>query len=446
MLWRDWRQLIYFSQEHLNKIIQPPSQKAQKAIDSRDIDSVAWWIGRMTVAPQGLFTGYLYWTTRLMSKVGIDYGEMKLRDILAETFQVLALHISTKIKEGDHKALLKRITDFFNVYMGGIHKIKETPEEFSIHLCPCGLGGRLILEGWYIREKNSFMKMKNGESVFCWACSLFQDIYNSMLDKKGMRISSQLSTAGTCIIHLKKNRNYSIISVDNNYFQNLKYSNIDRAYQILKTGSMNGISKLIKNNKKDWRITHDFFLLWITLFESCVYRQYGIQYLEYLVEYTYLPVFNTAYKIFSSLDDMNSLHLLSETWHYHQSEFTVYEEEDRFVFKMAPCGSGGRLNLKKICKGNIRYGETLELIETPSKCTFYQAGFPIYCTHCAISNADQFNGKPRIFIIDGKNTTDLNKPCIQYLYKKHAMDKIPASLLNQVGQSKLTPIAKEYVL
>lgn len=441
-----FKKLIYFSQEKLNEIIQPPSQKALKAIDCGNKDSVAWWIGRMTVASQGLFTGYLYWITRLMSKVGIDYGETGLRDILSETFQVLAFHILTNLKEGDDKELLKNITGFYNIYMGGIHKIEETSEKFSIHLSPCGLGGRLILEGWYIRDKNSFMIMKNGQSVFCWACNLFHGIYNSMLNKCGMAISSQPSASGSCTIHIEKNKDYNIISVSDNYLQNLKFSNIDKAYQILKTGPMNSISELIKCNEKDWRTTHDFFLLWITLFEGCVYRHYGIQYLEYLVEYTYLPVFNTAYKIFGSLDDINSLNLLSETWHYHQSEFTVHEEDDRFVFKMAPCGSGGRLNSKKICKGNIKYGGTLELINTPSKCTFSQAGFPIYCTHCAISNADQFNGKPRIFIIDGKSTADLNKSCIQYLYKKRAMDKIPVYLLNQVGQSKLTPIAKEYLL
>jgi hypothetical protein len=142
------------------------------------------------------------------------------------------------------------------------------------------------------------------------------------------------------------------------------------------------------------------------------------------------------------MDDVTFFKFLVRTWHYHQAKFKVEEEENRFKFILDPCGSGGRLYRGEIGKGGaFHYGTNmLCLMKEPSDINFNRKDFPIYCTHCAATNKDQFRGQPWPFIIDGYSQIKPGLPCVQYFYKKDAKREIDASILAQVGLSEVGPL------
>ena len=132
---------------------------------------------------------------------------------------------------------------------------------------------------------------------------------------------------------------------------------------------------------------------------------------------------------------------MSKTWHYHVTKFRVEEEEDRFVFVLDPCGSGGRLYRGELHLDSFHYGDELApLIEEQHPIAFNRENAPAYCTHCASSNRNMFLGNPLVFVVDGMAQSSPGMPCRQYLYKKNAARTVEPELLAQVGMSGLLPV------
>jgi len=79
------------------------------------------------------------------------------------------------------------------------------------------------------------------------------------------------------------------------------------------------------------------------------------------------------------------------------------------------------------------------LMKEPANINFNRADYPVYCTHCASSNRDQYEGQPFVFVIDGHAMKDPKSACIQYLYKKDAKREVSPEMLAHVGKTEVTP-------
>ena len=131
---------------------------------------------------------------------------------------------------------------------------------------------------------------------------------------------------------------------------------------------------------------------------------------------------------------------IARTWNYHCADFTIEEEDDRFVFRLDPCGSGGRLFRGEMWRDMFHYGEPLSpIMPDPHNINFNRAGAPTYCTHCAASNRAQLSGgssetHPLFFVIDGHAQMKPGEACRQFSYKKRAArDKVDPALSRQIG-------------
>ncbi|MET0765190.1 MAG: hypothetical protein ABWY29_10015 [Blastococcus sp.] len=67
----------------------------------------------------------------------------------------------------------------------------------------------------------------------------------------------------------------------------------------------------------------------------------------------------------------------------HMGQLEVREEDDRFVFDQALCGSGGRL----IAAGAYEGPGALPMVEDAPALNAGRPSFPVYCTHCPGWNA-----------------------------------------------------------
>ena len=435
---------MYYTPEALKREVRPPVDWALDAMAEGRQDQLAWWIGRMSMGPQFLFVGYLYWVSLIMTRIRRDHGEPVLLAALEETFRALLSGPGRAYREGRERDSLIFFLSLWRIYMGGVERPEETDQDFRMLLAPCGLGGRLLLEGWYEADPQSFGRCNSGRAVFCEACRHLQGVFNALAGRPVLEIQPDPIRMGVCHFRLAKTAAIGQRLFPGQDLSEAATPKCTLALAMLRQGRLDGIAELLRDHHVHWRPLHDFLNLWVTLLESIMLRRYGVEYVNDLVSGTYIPMWQGSYKLYGSLDDRTTLRMLAHTWYYHQATFQVEEEEDRFKFTLDPCGSGGRLFRGEMGEETPRYGNGLSLVDSAHLCTFHRKGFPVYCTHCALSNLDQFQGKPRIFVVDGHAMKDPESPCIQYLYKKHAMERIPASLLEQVACRQLIPIQKEY--
>jgi len=119
-----------------------------------------------------------------------------------------------------------------------------------------------------------------------------------------------------------------------------------------------------------------------------------------------------------------ALQRLVEQQRAHFSQFNIIEEPDRYVVRIDPCGSGGRLRRIK------RVGVTKKAYSW----SWNKIGIPYYCCHCCVYFEIlpiELRGYPiRVHEI----TEKAEDPCIHYYYKSSEL--VPEKYFNRIGMIK----------
>jgi hypothetical protein len=98
----------------------------------------------------------------------------------------------------------------------------------------------------------------------------------------------------------------------------------------------------------------------------------------------------------------------------HMGVVAVTEDDEKFVIRQEPCGSGGRLRLA----GAYRGPGALPVVREAGPLSFGLSEAPIYCTHCAIWNGTatlRWFGRAQ-WVFDDPARADGG--CVMHLYKK----------------------------
>jgi hypothetical protein len=439
--------MMLFTREELERECRPLSSRALEASREGRLDQLRFLLGRMSSGHMELYLGYLHWIVRILGKIQCDLGDGFLEYLLAKVAEFLVAPYVAWGLEGDEKRTISSLVSLWVSQAGRIEPIGETHNEVAFRACPCGSGGRLILESWYERDPTRYARTARGEPVFCRLCEHLQAALNRGVGHTFWSVVPEVSRTGFCRMSFLKQaqRGKRLYTEGESY--RLTTPRCRQALRLLDRGVLE-IEGLLEDQHHEWRPLHDFLCLWVAGMFSVVYREKGPACVGELVRATYAPLFESAYVLHTLVDERTVFSDLVRNWYYHQASFEVVEEEDRFVFVLDPCGSGGRLWRGQMGPpGFFRYGEGLlcHIAET-SEFTFQRAPFPIYCTHCAVTNKEQLLGRPWTFLVDGSAMAEPSSPCKQYLYKKGAARRAPESLLQQVGLDAARPLRKEYLL
>jgi hypothetical protein len=117
----------------------------------------------------------------------------------------------------------------------------------------------------------------------------------------------------------------------------------------------------------------------------------------------------------------------------------VVDEGDRYVIRMDPCGSGGRMRRGDPVNGTpsrlgspYRFGTTSESHDW----SWQQRGVPYYCLHCAVNEIlpMEWGGHP-LWVTE--YDPDASRPCAWALYKR--AEAIPERYYTRVGRQKPAP-------
>jgi hypothetical protein len=429
-----------FTPEQLREIAEPLADKALRALERKDLPQLKALMTDMAHAHAGVETLGLHVAARLLGEWRRDFGDVQARAMLDEIADRMMASFAQDWLEGRDERAIGDLMQVFKHQSGQMVPVDETDEAVVLDLAPCGSGGRFLLDGTVDRSPDWYGRWDDGVSSFCQACKACQRAVNRAVDQEVFITEISTRVAGRCTIRLGKTAARGRRLFEGQTFFDATRTRIAQAQDKVARRNLN-VADLLRDQHRDWLPWHDFEVALLAHLFGASRKAGGTPYLEARLESAYNSTFRLFYPVFQRLDDETHLRYLAITHHYHMMRFTLTEEEDRFVFRLDPCGSGGRLYRGEIWRGMFRYGDgpTAQLVAEPHPITFGRRDFPVYCSHCAAHNLDQHRYDVLYFVNDGLAQNRPGAACLQFTYKKgvHAADVDPA-IWRQVGISEHT--------
>ena len=427
-----------FTQQQIDNLSRPFEDRALDALATGDLDSVRHWLDQMEKGHAGLDALSAHALARKMGKLRQDFGETEARQLLLNIGHQLMKTWHAQFRQGDDKGA---ITDLISIYRyqgnARLNTPQETDDDIILDLAPCGSGGKLDRQGLPDRHPDWYGGWSDGVSSLCQGCKACQKALNESLGDEVW--TTEKGDSGHCRMRFRKRSSRGSRLFSDQELETLPKTRVQQARERLDVGDTD-IETLLNGQRKEWQPWHDFSVVWLEYFYATALDKGGADYLDDMLAQTYEPAFDAGFPHYSGLTDQALLEEVAKTWNYHCADFSVTEEDDRFVFRLDPCGSGGRLFRGQMWRDMFHYGEPLSpTMDDPHNINFNRRQAPAYCTHCAASNRTQLRdgpegSNPRFFVIDGHAQLKPGQACRQFSYKKNAdRAAMDPSLPAQIG-------------
>ena len=214
-------------------------------------------------------------------------------------------------------------------------------------------------------------------------------------------------------------------------------STLKQAYAALDRGDIEGAKKITEYARLEWQVVHDMYVNWSWAFFTYIAENYGDEGLEKAMRSVLGSYYRARYDKVMASDVKTQLQLAVEGLRGHlmgkdrQGEIGITEEEDRYVLKLDPCGSGG-VARQRVESGNEPRPDLFGFSKKPGPLTWGKERVCHYCAHCSMVNeilAIENYGHPMRVTEYPEKAED---PCIWYIYKDPK--KIPAEYYERVGK------------
>jgi hypothetical protein len=430
-----------YTDEQLAEIARPFEDHALDALAHGDISRVRELLVEMKNGNAGLDGLSGHTLARKAAKLRKDFGEAFALDALRRIGAQLMRTWTQQYVQGDERGAIVDLVTVFREQTGAkTAPLEEDDEKVVLQLSPCGSGGRLERQGLPQRHPQIYGGWSDGVSSYCQICKASQ---NALNESVGAEVwATDKGEGGACRLSFAKvaTRGQTLFSEAER--KTLTQTRVDRAVEKLDRGETD-IEDLLKGQRKGWKPWHDFGLVMLEYFYGVALEKGGADYLQEVLAETYAPAFNAGFPRYAAMSDDELVREIARTWNYHCADFTIAEEDDRFVFRLDPCGSGGRLFRGEMWRDMFHYGEPLSpIMPDAHDINFNRVNAPAYCTHCAASNKAQLAAAlspetPLFFVIDGHRQAKPGAPCGCFVYKRDAVrENIDPVLFRQIG---LTP-------
>jgi predicted ArsR family transcriptional regulator len=432
--------------EQLADLTRPPEQEAIAALQRGDRLALDQALARMAQGNAGLDALSVHTLARKAGKLRQDLGEDAARAALRRIGAQLMSTWIAQIRAGDLRGAVADLVAVFK-HQGGVAMATptETDDALWVEPAPCGSGGRIDRQQLARRHPAAYGGWSDGVNSLCQACQANQAALNDALGAPVW--TSTKGADGACRLRFDKGAQRGQPLFSEAEREALPLTRLQRIHRRLDQGDTDtdsdtdsDIASLLDGQRKDWMPWHDFGIVWLEYFYATALEHGGTDYLDETLAQTYEPAFVAGFAHYGAMSDEELVRSSALTWHYHCADFSVHEEADRFVFKLDPCGSGGRLLRGQVWRGMFHYGEPLSAkMAEPHTINFLRRDAPTYCTHCAASNRAQLTrladpAVPLFFVIDGHAQMQPGQPCHMFSYRKGAArERIDPALLQQIG-------------
>jgi hypothetical protein len=215
-------------------------------------------------------------------------------------------------------------------------------------------------------------------------------------------------------------------------------SSLKMVYQAMDRGDLTEAKRIAEYARLEWQVVHDMYVNWSWAFFTYIADTYGEADLEKAMRSVLGSYYRARYDKVMASDVKTQLQLTVEGLRGHlmgpgrQGEIEVTEEPDRFVLKLAPCGSGG-VARERVESGKEPRPDLFGFSKTAHSWTWGKERVCYYCAHCTMVNeimAIENYGHP-MRVTEYPDKAD--SPCLWYIYKDPK--KIPAEYYERVGKT-----------
>ena len=436
---RETKMTTMFTPDQLRDIVEPPSEKALRALEARDLPRLNALMTEMAGGQAGVESLGLHVLARFCGELREDLGEDEARALLDRVAGRMMESFAADWHQGRDETVIRDLVSVFRHQSGGnMVPVDETDAEVVFDLAPCGSGGRFIVDGSIETSPRWYGAWSDAVPSYCQACTACQRALNDAVGETVWSTEISERVPGRCTVRFAKGASRGQRLFEGKAFYEVTQTRIAMARQKVARHDYR-VADLLKDQHRDWMPWHDFQIAMLAHVFGACQRLRGTDYLDAKLESAYNSAFRLFYPVFKKLDEEVHLRYLCTTHHYHMMRFQMTEEVDRFTFRLDPCGSGGRLYRGEMWRALFRYddGPTSPLISEAQPITFGRRDFPVYCTHCAAHNRDQYRHDVLYFVNDGHAQDRPGAACLQFTYKKgvHA-DAVDPAIWRQVGISQ----------
>ena len=165
---------------------------------------------------------------------------------------------------------------------------------------------------------------------------------------------------------------------------------MDRAIEAIEAGDTERALELCRGMRYEWRFLHDLMAESLLGLVTFIQERFG----EEQVGEAWRSSMERGWKRDTAQilgrERREIVEALAATWQAHSTSgvgphpgaFEIEEDDEKFTFRMNPCGSGQRLWRRGMYRGEHAYGVTQQAHDW----SYGREGFPLYCTHCAFMN------------------------------------------------------------
>jgi hypothetical protein len=217
--------------------------------------------------------------------------------------------------------------------------------------------------------------------------------------------------------------------MDPKELKDLSQSHLDRALEAIDQGHVEEAKKLLEIMKAETKHCHDLMVDYVWTLLTYIGKNYGEEEVYKALEFRHGVQKQVAEHMLGMTAE-DSVRFKAKIHRGHHSTFTLEEEPDRYVMKLDPCNTGGRmlrLRMDQPPIGLLRMGKA-------HPWTWSKKGVSYYCAHCAMHEIQGMEkGAPHpTWVFECPENPD--DPCIQYCYK-HTED-VPEEYFSRIGKRK----------
>lgn len=205
--------------------------------------------------------------------------------------------------------------------------------------------------------------------------------------------------------------------------EDLSKNPLDAIIEAVEAGDKDAAIASAKTAWEEWQYMHDLMALGYMLFCDFIDGELGPDGVRRAWNY----LGDSAMKGQTALDHESLVQAMAVGHRAHGSDFYVEEDDEKTVFVIKECGTGGMLRKTGMYDNTDRTPIMGKTSKEPYPWTFGQKGVAYYCAHCSIwfdnNNMPEDWGAPDIFAHEyGEQYDDDGNPtgkvCKHIFYKK----------------------------
>ena len=210
----------------------------------------------------------------------------------------------------------------------------------------------------------------------------------------------------------------------------------DLAKEAIDAGNYQEAKDLIDKMYGELAFLHDGATAWIAGLHTHIYNKYGAKALEEAEREAHTLEMKIALKPANGDDKYRDMraHIMhtASTLHGHVHQpMTIEEDDEKFIFTVSPCGSGGRLMEMGAYTPEVGFA----LIKEASPMTYGLTDFPCYCVHCPVTEMLGLEKNGLFRRVHPRTQENVHSSTCQFVFYKDQED-IPEYYFNRVGYEK----------